>query len=96
MRTQRGHIKEVLSWLVRRAYRAVTAGFCSALAALVGPVQNIFFLAVQYFDSFIQQTRQAALLGHLSVICNDANVKSKKLSLFLLSNFMYCLKRRPN
>ncbi len=23
--------------------------------------------------------------------CNDANVESKKLSLFLLSNFMYCL-----
>ena len=28
--------------------------------------------------------------------CNDANVKSKQLSLFLLSNFMYCVKSRPN
>jgi hypothetical protein len=24
-------------------------------------------------------------------ICNDAKVESKKLSLFLLNNFMYCL-----
>ncbi len=28
--------------------------------------------------------------------CNDAKVESKKLSLFLLSNFMYCVKSRPN
>jgi hypothetical protein len=28
--------------LVRWAYRAGTRGFCSALAALVGPVQNFF------------------------------------------------------
>jgi hypothetical protein len=70
MRTQRGHIKEVLSWLVRRAYRAVTAGFCSALAALAGTVQNIFFLSVPYFNSFIpiaQQNGQAAVLGRLSL-----------------------------
>jgi hypothetical protein len=38
-------MKGVLSWLVRLAYSAGTGtrNFCSALAALVGPVQNIFF-----------------------------------------------------
>ncbi len=40
--TQRGQMKGVLTWLVRWAYRAGTRDFCSALAALVGPVQNIF------------------------------------------------------
>jgi hypothetical protein len=45
--------------------------FCSALAALVGPVQKNFFLAVHYFNSFVliaQQAGQAAGLGRLSLI----------------------------
>ncbi len=42
METQRVQMKGVLSWLVRWACRAGTRDFCSALAALVGPVQNIF------------------------------------------------------
>ncbi len=40
-----------------------------ALAALVGPVQNIVFLTVLYFNSFVpiaQQAGQAAVLGRLS------------------------------
>ncbi len=43
----------VLPWLCWRACRAGKRDFCSALAALVGPVQNIFFLAVHYFNSFV-------------------------------------------
>jgi hypothetical protein len=42
----------------------------SALDALVGPVQNIIFLAVHYFNAFapiIQQAGQAAVLGRLSL-----------------------------
>ncbi len=35
-------MKGVLPWLVPLAYHAVTRDFCPALAALVGPVQNIF------------------------------------------------------
>jgi hypothetical protein len=31
--------------------------FCSALATLVGPVRNIFFLTVHYFNSFIPNSR---------------------------------------
>jgi hypothetical protein len=42
MGTQRGQMKGVLSWLVHWACRASARDFCSALAALVGPVQNIF------------------------------------------------------
>jgi hypothetical protein len=42
----------------------------SALAALVGPVQNVFFLTVHYFNAFVlaaQQAGQAAVLGRLSL-----------------------------
>jgi hypothetical protein len=40
-------MKGVLCWLVRRVCRADKRDFCSALAALVGPVQNTFFLTIQ-------------------------------------------------
>jgi hypothetical protein len=36
-------MKGVLPWLARWASRAGARDFCSALFALVGPVQNIFF-----------------------------------------------------
>ncbi len=59
-----------LSLLVCWACRAVTSDFCSALAALVGLVQNIFFLTVHYFDSSVllstRKAGQAAVLGRLS------------------------------
>jgi hypothetical protein len=71
METQRVHMRGVLPWLVRWACHAGTRDFCLALAALVGPVQNIFFLTVRYFNSFnsiAQQAYQAVVLGpHLSV-----------------------------
>ncbi len=40
--------------------------FCSALAALIGPIQNIVFLAEQYFHSYVpiaQQAGQEAMQG---------------------------------
>jgi hypothetical protein len=46
------------------ACRASTRDFCSALAALVGPMLTIFFLTVHYFNSFVpiaQQAEQAAV-----------------------------------
>jgi hypothetical protein len=46
-------MKGVLPWLVRWAWRAGTRDFCSVLAALAGPVQNIFFLTIHYFNSFV-------------------------------------------
>jgi hypothetical protein len=52
-------------WLVRWACRASTRDFCSALAAL-----KYFFLAIQYFNSFVpisQQAGQAVVLGCLSL-----------------------------
>jgi hypothetical protein len=61
----------VLSWLILWACRAGTRDFCSALAALVGPVQNIFFLTVHYFHSFVHIAQQAGqavvVLGRLSL-----------------------------
>jgi hypothetical protein len=61
--------RRILPWLVRWAYRTGTRVFCSALAALVGLAQNIFFLTIHFFNSFVpiaQQTGQAAVLGRLS------------------------------
>jgi hypothetical protein len=78
METQRGQMNEVLPWLVHWARCAGTRDFCSALAALVGPVQNIFFLTIHYFNTFVligQQAGPAAVLGRLY------------LSLCLWSNF---------
>jgi hypothetical protein len=63
-------MKEVLLCLFCWACRAGTRDFCSALAALIGPLQNIFFLTVGYFNSFVsiaQQAGQAAVLGRLSL-----------------------------
>ncbi len=82
MRTQRVQIKGVLRWLVRWAG---TRDFCPALAALVGTVQNIFFLTVHYFNLFVpiaQQPGQAVVLGRLSLcvsgpVSNDTGWRKK-------------------
>jgi hypothetical protein len=60
----------VLPCLVRWASRAGTRDFCSALAAIVGPIQNILFLTVHYIQflcPIVQQAGQAAVLGRLSL-----------------------------
>jgi hypothetical protein len=43
-------MKGVLPWLVRWAGHAGTSDFSPALAALVGPVQNIYFFQLHYFN----------------------------------------------
>jgi hypothetical protein len=68
MGTQGVHMKGVLPWLFRWACRAGSRDFCPALAALVSLVQNIFFLAVHYFTSFVpipKQAGQAVVPGRL-------------------------------
>jgi hypothetical protein len=65
----------VLPWWVSWACRAGTRDVCSALAAPVGLIQNIFFLiqnifflTINFFNSFIpvgRQAGQAAMLGRL-------------------------------
>jgi hypothetical protein len=70
MGTQRVQMKGVLPWLVHLACCARKRDFCSALAALVGPIQNIFYLTVRYFNFFVsiaKQAGQAAVLGRLSL-----------------------------
>jgi hypothetical protein len=70
MGTQRVQMKGVLPWLAHWALRAGTIDFCPALAALVCYVQNIVFLALHYFNSFVpiaQQARKAIVPGHLSL-----------------------------
>jgi hypothetical protein len=48
----------VLPWLPSWP-RAGTRDFCPALASLVGPVQNIIFLAAHYFTSFVPIAQKA-------------------------------------
>jgi hypothetical protein len=63
-------MKGVHPWMVSWACPASTRDFCSVLAALVSPVQNIFFLTVHYFISFVptaQQAGQRAVLVRLSL-----------------------------
>ncbi len=69
MGTQRVQMRGVLPYLVCWACRAGTSGFCSALAALVGRVQNIISspYTISFFCSIAQQARQAAVLGRLSL-----------------------------
>ncbi len=70
MGTKRVKMKGVLPWLVSWACRAGTWYFWSALAALVGPVQNIFFFPLHYFNSFVpiaHQAGHAAVPGRLSL-----------------------------
>jgi hypothetical protein len=55
-----------LPWLVCWACRAGTRDFCSAMAALLCPVQNIFFITEHYFNSCVPialQAGQAVVLG---------------------------------
>jgi hypothetical protein len=66
MGTQIIKMKAVLSCLVHWASRAGTRDYCSALAALVGPVQNIFFLAVPLSPSPSQLGRQPCWVAPVS------------------------------
>ncbi len=64
-------MRGVLPWLDRWACRAGTRDFCSALAALIGRVQNIVFLNVHFFNFLVpiaQQARQAAVLDRQSLV----------------------------
>ena len=71
MRTQRVLMKGVLHWFVRGVCRAGTRYFLFCLRpALVGSVQNIFFLTIHYFKSSVlraSQAEQAAVLVRLSL-----------------------------
>jgi hypothetical protein len=64
-------MKEVHPWLVRWARGAGTRDFCPALAALVGPVQNIFVSPyLHFFTLFVpiaQQAGQAVVPRRLSL-----------------------------
>jgi hypothetical protein len=63
-------MKGALPWLVRWVRHADTRDFNPALAALVSPVQNISFLTVHYFKSYVpvaQQPGQAVVQGRLSL-----------------------------
>jgi hypothetical protein len=56
----------VIPWLVRWARRAGTIEFYPASAALVSPVQNIFFSSI-YVSPIAQQPGKAVVQGRLSL-----------------------------
>ncbi len=63
MGTQSVQMKWVLSWLVRWACRTGIRDFCSALAAVVGPVQNVFFPHRRTLVKFLCHRRPASWAG---------------------------------
>jgi hypothetical protein len=56
-------MKGVIPWLVRWAGRAGTRDFYPAVASLISPVQNMFFLPVYYFMQFMCPRRPATWAG---------------------------------
>ncbi len=92
MGTQRVQMKGVPPWLVRWTCRAGTRDFCSALAALIGPDQNIFLLTVHCFNSFVpiaQQAGKPAVLGRLSL--KGAQAWPNRVRIFLHKSNLYGL-----
>jgi hypothetical protein len=61
--------------------------FQADLAALVGSVENTFFLTVHYFSSVAQQARQAVMSRRLSVnVCLVTGVLYCIVQAFVLEN----------
>ncbi len=84
MGTQGVQMKGVLPWLVCWALRAGTRDFCPALAALEGPVQNVFFSPhIHNFKSFVpiaQQAGQAVVPCRLSLnVCLWLEIKKQAI-----------------
>jgi hypothetical protein len=79
MGTQRVLMKGGPSWLVRWALRAGTRDFCPALAALVGPVQNICFstlytISINLSPSPSKLDRQSCRIGCLFICVSGVNM----------------------
>ena len=98
MGTQRGQMNGVLSWLVRWAGPAGTRlkGYCSDLAALVGPVQNIFFHTTLF--QFLCPHRPASWAGSRAgpPISQCVSLKLSPRTLFVrhMSSYLYLQIRR--
>jgi hypothetical protein len=90
-------MKGVFPWLVRLARRAGTRGFCTALAALVSPVQNIFPPSHIFFSLFVpiaqqpggQSCRVACILKCVSAYILEYSNCKRGLAAFPPSPFVY-------
>jgi hypothetical protein len=92
MGTQRVQMKDVLRWLDCWARRAGTRDFYPALAALVSPVQNMFFLTVHYFNfcvSIAQQPGQAVVQGRLSLSACVSLVQTERQIFVILYHILF-------
>jgi len=58
-----GRMTGVLPWLIRSARCAGTRDFGPVLVAVIDHVQNMFFLTVHYFSSFVPIAQQTSMLG---------------------------------
>jgi hypothetical protein len=79
-------MKGVLLWFVHWACHAGAKDFCLTLAALVGPVENIFFLTVYYFYSVVPSPcklgRQTCWVACFSVcVSGDRSIRNLTLVL---------------
>jgi hypothetical protein len=73
----KGVLPRMAGWLVG------TRDFGPVLAALLGPVQKIFFLTVHFFASFVpiaQQAGQAVVPVHLSLLHTSSPTESSMSS----------------
>jgi hypothetical protein len=92
METQQVHMKGVLSWLVHWARCASTRDFCPALAALVGPVQNIcsspYTVSRHFSTSPSKLVRQLCRVACLLICVSGGGpiYKNKKQILFVLKS----------
>jgi hypothetical protein len=93
-------MKEVLSWFVRWACRGGRRDFCSALAALVGPVKNIF--SSPYTSSILLSSsssklgRQPCWVACLLVLACVSGFRSENVIEYLRqrNRFTLCSNRR--
>ncbi len=87
-------MKGVLSWLVRWVCRAGIRDFCSALAALVGPVKNIFsspyIISIPLSPSPSNLGRQPCWISCLVVVSvSFGYYVTCKLLQFIFLNFLF-------
>ncbi len=85
-------MRGVLPWLVRWTCRAGTGNFCPALAALLGFVQNMYFLTVHYFNFCVPIAQQAIGSQPCWIACLLVYVSGTHLTptFFWAANYKQC------
>jgi hypothetical protein len=85
-------MRGVLPWLFRWTCRTDTRDFCPALAALVGPVENIYFLIIHYFNFFLSPSPSKLGRQPCWIACLFVHVSGTHLTptFFAAANYKQC------